>query len=85
MLSVDLEHDSFHVDYDSRQVSVERMLDAVLEHGFQGRVVDPLPVPDEVAGAAHWSLDDLPEELQEPVDRARKEGRPLLLAFHGPG
>ena len=85
MLSVDLEHDSFQVDYDPRQVSVEQMLDTVLEHGFQGRVVDPPPVADEVAGAALWSLDDLPEELQVPVDRARKEGRPVLLAFHGPG
>ncbi len=85
MLTVDLEHDWFQVDFDAGQLSVEQMLETVREQGFVGRVIDPPPPAPAVAREQLFSLEGLPEPLQEVVERAREKGTPLLLSFHGPG
>jgi hypothetical protein len=63
----------------------ERMLETIRKQRFRGEIVK-----DASANASHseklrHDLARLPEELRKEVQEARQHGKPLLLAFHGPG
>jgi len=83
-LEVDLKKDSFHITYDPERVDAERMLEAVRVQGFQGEVVNDASRSSSPS-KVRCDLARLPEELRKAAQDAKKNGKPLLLAFHGPG
>jgi thiol:disulfide interchange protein len=60
------------------------MLETICAQGFQAEIVANAPAADSPVQVPRRNLGRLPGELQEAVRQARKENKPLLLAFHGP-
>jgi len=61
------------------------MLETVRKQGFGGEVVKDAAAGPPTAGKVRRHLARLPEDLRKEVQQAKKHGKPLLLAFHGPG
>jgi hypothetical protein len=84
-LDVDLKKDSFRVTYDPQRVTPERMLETVRAQGFRAEVVQGTPQAAAQATRVRRDLSRLPTAFQGAVRQARRDRKPLLLAFHGPG
>ena len=96
-LEVELETDLFHVSYDPKKLTLQRILKTIQKEGFQAEVTSrTMVVPSGVArGAprpplarstgARMDLKGLPEDLRQSFGRARREKKQLLVVFHGPG
>jgi hypothetical protein len=84
-LEVDLKKDQFRIEYNPERVTPEQMLETVRKQGFRGEVVKDAAAGPHAAGNPRRDLARLPEELRKEVQKARQAGKPLLLAFHGPG
>ncbi len=82
---MDLKKDQFRITYDPERVTPQRMLEAVRKQGFQGQVVKDAATHSQTAGKVRRDLARLPEALRKEVQKARQDGKPLLLAFHDPG
>jgi hypothetical protein len=82
---VDLKKDLFHIGYDPARVTTDQMLETIRKQGFQGEIVKDTAASDRTAAKVRRELGRLPEELHKEVQKARREGKPLLLAFHAPG
>jgi hypothetical protein len=82
---VDLERDRFDIAYDPRKATPAKMLETIRGQGFQGKVVEDAPPARSEPAPARRDLALLPPELQGSIQEARRENRPLLLAFHAPG
>ena len=80
-----MKKDWFQVTYDPGRVTPERMLEAARAEGFRAEVIPDAPVAATPAPAVRRDMTRLPETLRQAVRQARKDGKPLLLAFHGPG
>ena len=61
------------------------MLETVRKQGFRGEIVKDAAASPQTADKVRRDLARLPEELRKEVQKAKEAGRPLLLAFHGPG
>jgi hypothetical protein len=61
------------------------VLEIVLKQGFRGEIVKDASASVHPAGKVRRDLTRLPEELRKEVQKAKEDGKPLLLAFHGPG
>jgi hypothetical protein len=61
------------------------MLETVHKQGFRGEVVKDAAASTQTAGKVGRNLAGLPEDLRKEVQKAKQDGKPLLLAFHGPG
>ncbi len=61
------------------------MLEAVSQKGFKGQVVKDAVFALKTEGKVRRELARLPEDLRKEVQKAKQSGKPLLLAFHGPG
>lgn len=61
------------------------MLETVHKQGFRAEVVKDAAASPQTAGKVRRDLARLPEELRREVQKAKRDGKPLLLAFHGPG
>lgn len=61
------------------------MLETIRKQGFRGEVVKDASVSSQTAGKVHRDLARLPEDMRKEVQKAKQVGKPLLLAFHGPG
>ena len=61
------------------------MLETVREQGFRGEIVKDASASVRSVGKVHRDLARLPEDLRKEVQKAKQDGKPLLLAFHGPG
>jgi hypothetical protein len=85
LLEVDLKKDQFRITYDPERVTPERMLEAVRKQGFRGEIVKDASGSASSPGKVHRDLTRLPDALRKDVQKARQDGKPLLLAFHGPG
>ena len=83
-MEVDLKKDLYRITYNRDRVAPERMLETVRKQGFQGELVKGAAASNQTGGKARRDLDRLPEELRKEVRRAKQDGEPLLLAFHGP-
>jgi hypothetical protein len=75
----------FRIVYDPGRVTPERMLETVRQQGFRGEIAKDAAASPLRAGKVRRDLARLPEDLRRAVEEARKNGKPLLLAFHGPG
>ncbi len=84
-LKVDLKKDLFHIAYDPERVGPKRMLEVVRTKGFQGEVVPGDSSASAAERKVRWDLAQLPEQLGRAVDQAKKENKPVLVTFHGPG
>jgi hypothetical protein len=84
-LEVDLKKDLFHISYDPERVTTDRMLETICKRGFQGEIVKDASASPATPGKLRRDLTRLPEDLRKEVQKAKQEGKPLLLAFHGPG
>ncbi len=84
-MEVDLKKDQFRITFDPEIVTPERMLETVRKQGFRGEVVKDDSASVQTVGKVRRDLTRLPEELRQEVQKAKKDGKPLLLAFHGPG
>jgi hypothetical protein len=86
-LEVDLKKDWFHVSYDSERLTTDRMLESMRMQGFQGEIVKNASASPStsIPGKLRRDLTRLPEDLRKEVQKAKQEGKPLLLAIHGPG
>ena len=80
-----MKKDQFRITYDPERVTPERMLETVRKQGFAGQVVNDASASQQTAGKVHRDLARLPDELRKEVQKAKQDGKPLLLAFHGPG
>ena len=63
----------------------ERMLETVRMQGFRGEIVKDTSANPATPGKVRRDLARLPEDLRKEVQKAKQDGKPLLLAFHGPG
>jgi hypothetical protein len=61
------------------------MLETVRKQGFRGEVVKEASANAPTPGKVRRDLARLPEDIRKAVQKAQKDGKPLLLAFHGPG
>jgi hypothetical protein len=61
------------------------MLETVRKQGFRGEIVKDAAAGPQTVGKVRRDLARLPEDLRKEVQQAKKDGKPLLLAFHGPG
>jgi hypothetical protein len=61
------------------------MLEAVRTKGFRGEVGPGDSSASSAERKVQRDLPQLPEELGRAVDKAKKENKPILVAFHGPG
>ena len=61
------------------------MLETIRKRGFQGEIVKDAAASNQTAGKGRRDLARLPEDLRKEVQQAKQDGKPLLLAFHGPG
>lgn len=61
------------------------MLETIRKQGFRGEIVKDAAASPQTAGKVRRDLARLPEELRKEVQKAKEAGKPLLLAFHGPG
>jgi copper chaperone CopZ/thioredoxin-related protein len=77
-LEVDLKKDQFRITYDPERITVRKQ-------GFRGGIVKDATAGPQTAGKVHRDLARLPEDLRKEVQQAKKDGKHLLLAFHGPG
>jgi copper chaperone CopZ len=84
-LDVDLKKDRFRISYDPERVTLERILETIREQRFPAEVVPALPAAIFPTKATRRNLARLPDLLQRAVQQARKDNKPLLLVFHGPG
>jgi ribosomal protein L29 len=80
-----LKKDQFRIAYDPNLVTPAQMLEAVRKQGFRGEVVKDATANPEMIGKVRRDLARLPEALLKEVLKAKQDGKPLLLAFHGPG
>jgi hypothetical protein len=81
---VDLKDDRFDITYDPSRVGVDRLLRVIRRLEYEPRVVERaqgsgpgVPTCVDVA--------DLPPVLASLFAEARTSGKPVLLAFSGPG
>lgn len=84
-MEVDLKKDLFHISYDSKRLTTDTMLETIRKQGFQGEIVKNASANPPTVGKVRRDLTRLPEDLRKEVQKAKKDGKPLLLAFHGPG
>jgi len=82
-IEVDLKKDLFRIVYDAAQVNPQRMLETVSDSGFEGETVESA-VAEAPPAKVRRDLSALPA-LDEWAQTAKESGKPLLLAFHGPG
>ena len=61
------------------------MLETVRKQGFRGEVVKDAATSPQAAGKVRRDLARLSEVWRQEVQKAKRDGKPLLLAFHGPG
>jgi hypothetical protein len=83
-VQVDLEDDRFDITYDPARVDVDRLLGVIRRLEYEPRVVERAhgsgpAVPTRVDVA------DLPPVLASLFAEARTSGKPVLIAFSGPG
>jgi hypothetical protein len=60
------------------------MLETIRKQGFRGQIIED-PSANASSGKIRRNLARLPEDLRKEVRKAKQDGKPLLLAFHGPG
>jgi len=84
-LEVDLKHDRFRIKYDPRRIAPQRMLETVRKQGFRGDIVKDSSVNASTPGKMRRDMSQLPQDLRKEVQRARTNGKLVLMAFHGPG
>lgn len=82
---MDLKRDLFRVAYDPEHVTPARLLETVRAQGFHGEVAQDASAKPEIARPVRRDMSRLPEEHRKAVQDAKRIGKPLLLAFHGPG
>ena len=80
-----MKKDLFHVSYDPERIMTERMLETIRKQGFQGEIVKSASVSLSTPERVRRDLTRLPEDLRQEMQKAEKDGKPLLLASHGPG
>jgi hypothetical protein len=61
------------------------MLETIREQGFRGEIVKDASANASPAEKVRRDLTRLPEDFRKEVQKAKQDGKPLLLAFHGPG
>jgi hypothetical protein len=61
------------------------MLETIRKQGFRGEIVKDASPNASAPGKVRRDLARLPEDLRKEVQKAKMDGKPLLLAFHGPG
>jgi hypothetical protein len=61
------------------------MLQTIRKQGFRGEIVKNVSANASTSGKVRRDLARLPEDLRKEVQKAKQDGKPLLLAFHGPG
>jgi hypothetical protein len=84
-LEVDLKQDRFRIRYDPRRIAPQRMLETVRKQGFRGEAVKDSSPNASTPGKVRRDMAQLPEDLRKEVQKAKINGKPLLMAFHGPG
>ena len=84
-MEVDLKKDLFHISYDPERLTTDRMLETIRKQGFQSEIVKNASAHPSPPGKVRRDLTRLPEDLRKEVEKAKEDGKPLLLAFHGPG
>jgi acetolactate synthase regulatory subunit len=75
----------FRIDYDPDRVTLDRMLETIRKQGFRGEVVKDAAASTQTTGKIRRDLARLPDDLRKEVQKAKRAGKPLLLAFHSPG
>ena|GEM_PF-6404704 len=80
-----MKKDQFRITYDPARVTPERMLETVNKQGFRGEIVKGASASTSTPGKVHRDQARLSDALRKEVQKAKKDGKPLLLAFHGPG
>ena len=84
-LEVDLEHDLFHIAYDSGRVAPADMLRAIHNQKFEGKVVETGKPVAARPTRQRLDVSRLPEDLRRTVEEAKRRQKLLLFAFTGPG
>ena len=84
-LEVDLRKDQFRITYDPECVAPERMLETIRKQRLRGEIVKGASANASIPGKVRRDLNRLPEDLRKEVQKAKMDGKPVLLAFHGPG
>lgn len=80
-----MKKDLFHISYDPERLTTDKMLETIRKQGFQGEIVKNVSANPSTPGKVRRDLTRLPEDLRQEVQKAKKNGKPLLLAFHGSG
>ena len=80
-----MKKDLFRITYDAERVTPDQMLETVRKQGFRGKITSDALVKAAEAGKVRRDLAQLPLQLRKEVEKAKKENKLLLLAFHGPG
>jgi hypothetical protein len=61
------------------------MLETIRKQGFRGEIVKNASANASTSGKVRIDPARLPEDLRKEVQKAKQDGKLLLLAFHGPG
>jgi thiol:disulfide interchange protein len=84
-MKVDLKKDLFHIAYDPKRVTPQRILEAIASKGFRSEVVIEGFAAPPAEPKVGRDFGRLPAEFERAVKQAKKANKPLLIAFHGPG
>lgn len=83
-METDLANDTFRVAYTPALIGTDAMLNAIDEAGFTGKVVDE-PAAAEAQPGVQVDLEALPQAIREVFERAKENGRLVIMDIHGPG